>query len=58
MIGTQAFDPASRFQFWFTVLTLLLVVAGYFLMRQQTAAAAKEAEVKTGETRNGVPGRN
>ncbi|MEG1082546.1 MAG: GABA permease, partial [Pseudomonas sp.] len=58
VIGTQAFEPASRFQFWFTVLTVVLVVAGYFLTRQRTTAAAQEAEAKMGETRNGVPGRN
>ncbi|WEK32429.1 MAG: amino acid permease [Candidatus Pseudomonas phytovorans] len=57
VIGTQAIDPASRFQFWFTVLTVLLVVAGYFLMRQRTAVA-REAEAKMEERRNGVPGRN
>lgn len=57
VIGTQAFEPASRFQFWFTVLTVVLVVAGYFLTRTRMAAA-QEAEAKMGETRNGVPGRN
>ncbi|AIR89653.1 amino acid permease [Pseudomonas cremoricolorata] len=38
VIATQAFEPASRFQFWFTTLTALLVVAAYFVMRSRRAS--------------------
>ncbi|MBR8266753.1 amino acid permease [Burkholderia cenocepacia] len=45
VLGLQAFNPDSRFQFWFTVLTALAIVAAYFLRRKQPsfgqAAGAK-----------------
>nr|WP_249189117.1 amino acid permease [Burkholderia cenocepacia] len=45
VLGSQAFNPDSRFQFWFTVLTALAIVAAYFLRRRQPsfgqAAGAK-----------------
>ena len=34
VLGSQAFNPDSRFQFWFTVLTALAIVAAYFLRRK------------------------
>jgi L-asparagine transporter-like permease len=37
VIVTQAFDPASRFQFWFTTVTSFIVVAAYFVMRGRLA---------------------
>ena len=44
VIGTQAFEPASRFQFWFTVLTVVLVVVGYFVMRQRLAGSKADEQ--------------
>ncbi|MBL3967560.1 amino acid permease [Burkholderia sp. KCJ3K979] len=45
VLGSQAFNPDSRFQFWFTVLTALAIVAAYLLRRRQPsfgqAAGAK-----------------
>jgi L-asparagine transporter-like permease len=38
VIVTQAFDPGSRFQFWFTTVTSLVVVAAYFVKRNRMAA--------------------
>ncbi len=35
VLGSQAFNPDSRFQFWFTVSTALAIVASYFLRRRQ-----------------------
>jgi L-asparagine transporter-like permease len=37
VIVTQAFDPASRFQFWFTTVTSLVVLGAYLLMRNRLA---------------------
>lgn len=34
VLGSQAFNPDSRFQFWFTVSTALAIVAAYFLRRK------------------------
>ncbi len=45
VLGSQTFNPDSRVQFWFTVLTALAIIAAYFLRRRQPsfgqAAGAK-----------------
>jgi len=35
VIGSQALDPASRFQLWFISTTVVLVVAAYFVRRNR-----------------------
>ncbi|MBX4384511.1 hypothetical protein K4G98_28525, partial [Mycobacterium tuberculosis] len=61
VLGSQAFNPDSRFQFWFTVLTALAIVAAYFLRRKpvplgDTAGAKARLPLpRAGERRAGRP---
>jgi len=34
VLASQAFNPESRFQFWFVVSTALAIVASYFVRRR------------------------
>ena len=37
VLGSQAFNPDSQFQFWFTVSTALAIVASYFMRRKSSS---------------------
>lgn len=37
VLAAQAFNPGSRFQFWFTVCTVMALVVGYSALRRQVS---------------------
>lgn len=42
VLATQAIDPATRFQFWLVLVTLLVIVAAYFMVRRRRSGEVRE----------------